>query len=495
MLTRLVLRNVTLKTKLLVIMASQLVLSVSALFVLHLLGQRSLLTQVREYTEGLSLALEVAQEQPAAQGDPDAVVRAYAEKLRRLGVEDVSIVDEQTGQVYASTDPGIVGKTLPKKGRRRGPAGYVIRGVLGDESAAPGLQRTSSFTIPIVVNDRRVGAVVITRYLDDFSELARKWLRLQLATTLVVAAVGILLSLYLSWSFSRPLRELSQAAGQVAAGDLTVQVPAGGRDEVGSLSGTFNEMVERLREKRQLEERLHFAERSTAVGRLASAMAHEIRNPLNLINLSIDHVRERLQPAEAEQREQFDRILGNVKTEISRLNRLVGDFLAFGKPMRPDRRSCAVERVVQDVAALVAPKARDQRVNLDVRAEPELPPLLADPELLRTCVLNLLINALDAMPQGGNLTVSVGRAADAGGEQVEIVVADDGQGMTPEAAQAAFEPYFSTKETGLGLGLALTHKIVTDHAGSIALESEPGRGTRVNIRLPVLPAALAAAPA
>src|SRR5262249_5077415 len=223
-----------------------------------------------------------------------------------------------------------------------------------------------------------------------------------------------------------------------------------------------------------LEERLHFAERTTALGRLASAVAHEIRNPLNFINLSIDHVRERLGPEEARRREDFDRILSNMKAEISRLNRLVGDFLSFGKPMRLHPRLVSVEEVLRDVASLVDHKARDQGIVLEVSADPELPRIVADPELLKTCFLNLMINGVDAMPEGGVLGLSVRRGMAEAAETLVVTVRDSGHGMSPEDIQSAFEPYFSTKDTGFGLGLALTRKIVTDHGGTIGLESAPG---------------------
>jgi signal transduction histidine kinase len=204
------------------------------------------------------------------------------------------------------------------------------------------------------------------------------------------------------------------------------------------------------------------------------------------MNLSIDHLRERLHPEDAERRERFDGILGNVKAEISRLNRLVGDFLSFGKPMRLDPRPCALEQVIRSLGSLVEAKARDQGIALAVETEPDLPQVVADPELLKTCFLNLMINACDAMPQGGRLTVSVRRAPERA-DQMEVVVRDTGHGMSPEAVKSAFEPYFSTKEAGLGIGLALTHKIVTDHGGSIELESELERGTTATVRLPVVP--------
>jgi signal transduction histidine kinase len=489
---RFALRDFTLKTKLLLVMLALLLLSLSTLFVLHLYRQQQLLAQVRDYTGELSTALEIAsQELPpttadsTTQGAVDTYVQGYADKLTKLGVKDVKvwIVGEEgdTPVVRGSTDPRIVGQKPNIKRSRKGPQEYVIKGVLGEEGDTPASQKTSSFTIPIVVGDKRVGSIVIKRYLDDFSELSHQSLMKQLAATLGVFAFGIVLALYLSWTFSRPLQELSEAASKVAAGDLQVQVPTVGKDEIGRLARTFNEMVVRLRENRQLEERLHFAERSTSLGRLASAMAHEIRNPLNFINLSIDHVRERLHPEEAERRQAFDRILGSMKAEISRLNRLVGDFLSFGKPMRLDPRPSSVGQIVTDTAALVEHKAKDQGITLSVEVQPDLPPVVVDPELLKTCILNLMINACDAMPRGGRLSARVQRTDGS----LVVTVHDTGHGMSAEQIRAAFEPYFSTKEAGLGLGLALTHKIVTDHGGTIALESVLEEGTTATVRLPV----------
>jgi signal transduction histidine kinase len=468
------------KTKLLLMMLSLLLLSVSSLFFLHLASERRLLSQLTDYTDDLSTAIDVVQEQPAGEGDPQRVLQAYAAKLRQLGVKDVSIADTFE-QVQASTNPSNVGKRLMRATTKKGPREYVIRGVLGEEHAG---QKTSTLTLPIVVGDRRVGFLLITRILDDFSALSHEAFVSRVLATLGVFGIGIVISLYLSWSLSRPLRMLTRAAEQVAAGDLSVQVPAAGKDEVAALSRTFNEMVQRLREQRRLEERLHIAERTSAIGRLAAAMAHEIRNPLNFINLSIDHVRERLGPEEAGKREDFARILGNVKAEISRLNRLVVDFLSFGTPMRLDPRPCAVADVLRNVAALVEHKARDQGIDLSVDAPEGLPLVIADAELLKTCFLNLVINAVDAMPAGGRLAIALRREQDPE-DALVVTVADTGQGMSPANIVNAFEPYVSSKETGFGLGLTLTRKIVADHGGSVSLDSTEGRGTTATIRLPL----------
>ncbi|MCL4817949.1 MAG: HAMP domain-containing protein [Vicinamibacteria bacterium] len=479
------LRHLSLRTRLLLMLLSMLVLSVVSLFNIHLYNERELLTQIRDYTDELSTTLEIAQEQPAAGAQsPTEALEAYAEKLRQLGVKDVTLADASEEVVQASTNPRIVGKRLV---RRKGPTQYVVRGVLGEESGPPGTQRTSTLTIPIVVGDRRIGSLLVTRYLDDFELISQRGLFSRLAATLAVFALGILLALYLSVSFTRPLSDMAEAARRVADGDLSVQVAVRGSDELASLGTAFNEMVVRLRENKALEERLHFAERSTALGRLASAVAHEVRNPLNFINLSIDHVRSRLGPDDEARRAEFQRVLQSVKGEISRINRLVAEFLRFGKPMQLHVRECALDGLVRDVAALVEPKARAQGVATELHVEAGLPEVRVDPELLKTCLLNLTINALDAMGSGGQLDVSLARE----GAHAVIAVRDTGSGMSAEQVAQAFEPYFSTKEAGLGLGLALTHKIVEDHGGRLTLESAPGHGTRARIALPIAGAAQA----
>jgi len=482
---RLALHSISIRTKLLLMMLSLLLLSVLSLFFLHLASEQRLLSEVRDYTDDLSTTIDIAQQQPPDAENPNATlnsIQAYAERLRRLGVKDVAITDA-ADEIQAATNPALVGKRVVQK-KQRGKE-WIVRGVVGDEPAPN--QKLSSVRVPLLVADKRVGYLLITRSIEDFAELSRQNFYSRVLVTLVVFGLGMVAAMFLSSSFTRPLRDLSEAARRVAAGDLQAKVPRGGEDELGELSRGFNEMVQKLHANRQLAERLHFAERSTALGRLASAVAHEIRNPLNFISLSIDHVRLKLAPEEEKRRAELERILVNVKDEISRLNRLVVDFLSFGKPMKLDTRPCSLERVLRDVASLVEHKARDQGVLLTVESEEGLPEIVADAELLKTCFLNLMINAADAMPAGGELRVTLARGEKDGGEALVVTVTDSGHGMTPEEIAAAFEPYFSTKDTGLGLGLSLTRKIVEDHGGVIALLSDPGRGTTARITLPLLP--------
>ena len=217
------------------------------------------------------------------------------------------------------------------------------------------------------------------------------------------------------------------------------------------------------------------------MGRFAAALAHEIRNPLNSISLTIDYVRTRLAPADEARRAEFEALVASLKSEVARLNRLVGDFLSSGQPARLDPRPCDVRAVVRETAKLVEHKAREQAITIDLDVAEELPTTLADPELLKTCVLNLVLNAFEAMPEGGRLQLAA--RLDAG--QLLLLVADTGVGLTPDAAAHALEPYFSTKEAGVGLGLALVRRIVEGHGGTIALDGAPGRGTTVHVRLPI----------
>lgn len=465
-----------LQNKLLLMLVALLVLSLSSLFLVHWYNERRLMAEVLDYTAELSAAIDIAQEQPLNEADLTQALREYVERLRKLGVKDVSITDESE-QIQASTNPGHVGKKLSRQKDRE----WVIRGVLGDDGS--GGQRTSTLTIPLVVGDRRVGYLAVTRMLDDFSSLSREFLMSSIAALALVFGLGILVSLYLSRSFAKPVERLGRAASAVAAGDLTVELPLEGGREGRSLAQSFNGMVGGLRDRQILEERLHFAERAAALGRMASAVAHEIRNPLNFINLSIDHMRERLRRDGTASREEFDAALSTMKQEIGRLNRLVAEFLDFGKPIPIERTRCRLDDIVRHVSALVDHKARDQRVKIALDIAGDLPSLSADPELLQTCLLNLTINSLDAMPTGGELRISLRRAT-TDAESIQLLVADTGIGMTAEELGKAFEPYFSTKSTGVGLGLSLTRQILTGHGASILIDSAPGKGTEVKVTFP-----------
>jgi signal transduction histidine kinase len=335
------------------------------------------------------------------------------------------------------------------------------------------------YWIAIVVSNAQV-ATTIEESQRDVAAVVESTAMGQSRLTLGVFALAAALAVVLVWRFTRPLQRLSAAAERVARGDLDFAVDIRRRDEIGQLAETFNGMISGLKAKSELEERLNNAERAAVIGRLTSAIAHEIRNPLNFITLSVDHVRSKFPPAAPRDRERFERLLGSVKEETGRLNRLVNDVLNFGRPASLNVRTVDLREIVDAVIGVVRTQAEEQGVEIETVRPDEPVEVEADGEKLKSCISNVVINAVQAMPTGGRLRVEVTGDPD----EARVRVSDTGVGIPAEALDRVFEPYYSTKDTGTGLGLAVTRKIVDEHGGRIRVESTPGEGTTFEVDLP-----------
>lgn len=303
-----------------------------------------------------------------------------------------------------------------------------------------------------------------------------------LLPTLFVLLLALGAASVLVWRFTQPVRDLSHATQRVAAGDFSFLVPgADRRDEVGRLADTFNEMVTQLGRMRELESQVKQAEQSAVIGRLASAIAHEIRNPLNYINLTLDHLRTSLAPSDPQKRAVVERLTLQLKAEVARINTRISEFLKYTRPANLDLRPLDLAETLRDALSMVEMQAHESGVETRFEEQGRVPPVLGDRESLRSLFTNLIINGMHAMEgRGGNLTVSLsgvdGRA--------RVRVTDTGVGIEPDHLPKIFEPYFSTKETGTGLGLAIAKKAVDDHDGSINVESSPGAGTTFTVEIP-----------
>jgi signal transduction histidine kinase len=226
---------------------------------------------------------------------------------------------------------------------------------------------------------------------------------------------------------------------------------------------------------------LQQAEKSAVVGRLASAIAHEIRNPLNYINLSLDHLRSKFAPEDAEKRETFEKLTAQLKTEVGRINRQISDFLSYSRPTNPNLQPLDVRKVVEDSLRIVEAQAEEQNIKISLVERENVPRILGDAEFLRSVFNNLFINAVQSMETaGGQLNVAILPSEN----NVKIEVKDTGGGIDQEHLEKIFEPYFSTKETGTGLGLAIVKKVVEVHNGTIDVESDSNDGTKFTIILP-----------
>ena len=269
----------------------------------------------------------------------------------------------------------------------------------------------------------------------------------------------------------------------VAAGDLQVRVTDADRnDEMGRLASRFNEMTAELEKKRDLEAKLQQAEKSAVVGRLGSAIAHEIRNPLNYINLTLDHLRSKFAPEDEKKRAPFEKMTSQLKAEVARIDQQISDFLVYSRPPKAELRPIDARKVIEDSLRIVEAQAAENNIKIGVVEHEDVPEVMGDPEFLRSVFSNLFINAVQAMENTGgrlNITISPGENEDF----VKFEVSDTACGISEDNISKIFEPYFSTKETGTGLGLAIVHKIVDIHNGTILVESKEGEGTKFTVKL------------
>jgi signal transduction histidine kinase len=242
------------------------------------------------------------------------------------------------------------------------------------------------------------------------------------------------------------------------------------------------ELVADVTEQVQMRERLQRAERLAATGELAAGVAHEIRNPLS----AIVNATTLLAARDGLNEEEYAGTLNAVRTEARRLNRILSEFLLFARPPAPDRRPADVAEVVGRVAALVGEDpARAASVELEVHIDRTLPRFAFDPDQLTQVLWNVVLNGVEAMDGAGRLRFEVERVDG----DVVISVADTGRGIPPEDRARVFDPFYSRKPTGSGLGLTIAQRIVSAHGGRMELESTPGQGTRVTIALPCTPVA------
>ncbi len=307
------------------------------------------------------------------------------------------------------------------------------------------------------------------------------------AAALLVGGAGIVLAiLFSSWAaarVTRPVEQLARAAQDVAAGNWDTRVEVSGRDEVSQLADSFNRMTTELLSQK---ERLVQSERVAAWRELARRLAHELKNPLFPLQLTVEN----LVRARQQSPEQFDEVFREssrtLLAEISNLKTIIGRFSEFSKMPHPQLQPVRVNETLRGVAQLFQAQLQAPgrapivcKLELDNRLEP----LAADPELLHRALSNLVLNAMDAMPKGGTLTLRTRR--DDG--KVIIEVSDTGSGLTREECERIFTPYYTSKQHGTGLGLAIVQSVVSDHGGRISVQSEPGQGATFVIELPSNP--------
>jgi two-component system nitrogen regulation sensor histidine kinase NtrY len=324
--------------------------------------------------------------------------------------------------------------------------------------------------------NKLLGVLLIASSRRELVELEAAQLRIGI----MVAAFGILVGVALSWwataRVTRPVRRLAESAGKVAAGNWSATVEVSSADEIGLLARAFNHMTHELVEHR---ERLVQAERVAAWRELARRLAHELKNPLFPLQITVEN----MQRARERYPEQFDEVFregsATLLAELSNLKQIIGRFSDFAKMPAPEMQTVDLNALAAETMKLFDSQLQKARVEARTELDGNLPKIQADAEQMTRVLRNLVLNAIDAMPEGGVLTVRT--AAQGSGARLEV--SDTGQGLTPEECARLFTPYYTTKTHGTGLGLAIVQSVVSDHKGRISVDSQPGKGATFRIEL------------
>lgn len=347
------------------------------------------------------------------------------------------------------------------------------------DTKEPSEQSTSAYSglyTPIFNDNGELQGIVFSGLLRHTSLVG---LVNQTNLFLAILLLGSLLSLSVGWLISRrltgPLRQLSEGVRAVTAGDYRQRVEVVGSDEIAELSATFNHMTERLKELQHLEAQLRRRDRLHALGEVAMGLAHEIRNPLGIIKTATQLLHRRALLPETDMRH-----LEYVISEVTRINDLITEFLDFAKPSAPLRSTQLAKPLMEDLLGFCAPELSTHQVDAEIIEHDPHSMIYADSRQLTQACLNLILNAIDAMPGGGTLTIDISSDQ----ETTIISISDSGQGVEPDMIERIFNPFVTTKASGTGLGLAKVYSIMENHDGRVECVSSLGAGATFNLYLP-----------
>jgi signal transduction histidine kinase len=312
--------------------------------------------------------------------------------------------------------------------------------------------------------------------------------RALLGIMLIALAAGLLVSWLIARGLARPLRELTQAMAVVGSGNLDHPVNATSRDEIGDLARAFGRMTENLKANiAQLERtqaQLVQSEKLASIGEMSAAVAHGLRNPLASLRAAAQLVRRH--PESPSAREHLDAIVG----EVDRLDRRISHLLSFSRPAPFHPMPESVAHLIDEMLPAFAAPIREQGVELRVSVPSDLPLVRVDPVQLEQALVELVSNALDAMSQGGRLSIEAHAENGASGPgEVTVAVNDTGGGIPPQVISSVCEPFFTTRAEGTGLGLAIAKRYIEQNGGRLEIESRVAEGTTVRVRLPAAGAA------
>ncbi len=328
---------------------------------------------------------------------------------------------------------------------------------------------------PIMAGERVTGVVLIAEHVRDGVSLVRLIIKILLFVVPVSLIVGTAATFWVLTRLKRGVRQITSGLAAMEK-DTGFRLAPPASDELGEISAAINKMADAVEQKLVLEEQLERSHRLAALGRLVAGVAHEIRNPLGIMKATVQVMQD-----EFGQQRQMQEYLAVLNEQVERQNKIIRELLDYAKPVPPIFQPVNLNEVLESVLGFSKSYFQQHKVSLHIHTAEQLPRVYADVEKLKQVFLNLIFNAVEAMPGGGKLEVQ----SSFDGSHVIIKFADTGRGIPDVDLDKLFDPFFSTKNTGTGLGLAMVHKVVEMHRGKIEVSSKPREGTVFQIKLPV----------
>lgn len=352
------------------------------------------------------------------------------------------------------------------------------------------------YTFPVINEEEEViGEITIfqnaTFLIEDIRQ--SEWSIFLTTLLLISFMVGVVLFLTQKW-VAHPLSQLSEGIETISKGNLDKEIYfQSGSEEISKVAQTFNQMVVNLKKAREnllkeaearvaLERELRQSEKFAIVGKMASELAHEIRTPLTSIKIFIQSIEKEVEMDES-QREDFLII----QREIDRIDHYITRLLNFSRPEEPQFQILDINVLLKETVFLMIPKINQNHIDLDICLTEPSQPIIGDPKQLSQIFINLLINGVEAMAQGGKLIVRsyMKDSGEKTGGMFWIEIQDTGEGIPEKHLPHIFDPFFTTKKSGTGLGLAIVYSLVKNHQGEIEVKSEPGKGSTFIVKLPI----------
>lgn len=332
-----------------------------------------------------------------------------------------------------------------------------------------------------------IGVLNLNFSLADMYQQLHKTSELFLISTLlilVVLAGGI--AVIMIRFLRRPLQQITASMGKVEEGDLSVRLPAHRDDEVGRLMQGFNSMVSNLDQAQRELKMFHYrqmeqADRLASCGEMAAGLAHEIKNPLAGIRGAIDVLTDDY-PPEDPRRE----VMGEIQEQVNRMNKTVTDLLYFGRPGQPEFTFIDINGLIKQTLMFIGQHPEAKKINRVEEFTKNLPPVWIDRKQLQQVILNIVLNALQAMTDGGVLTIQTDKVTRDRQDWVRVEICDTGPGISPEELEKIFTPFYTTKTQGTGLGLPICRQLLESNGGVLRVDSQPGQGACFILELPVI---------